>query len=184
MAGSIRPHPVTGPWSGVRKLPTTILPTPPSLSTTITSTSIPLAAVAATIRSTATICPPTSDPTACSTESATVPSATTQKVHNTAPKCGLGGPYDSGSNACGWCQEDSLPPPNASMGSVPRCGRCGRLDDVANICAAPLRYKGTCDLCGQFGHRWYHCVKNRSAPAPPHANVMTSPPHHRTCIVE
>ena len=63
------------------------------------------------------------------------------------------------------------------MGSVPRCERCGRLGHVANICATPLRYEGTCDLCGQFGHRWYRCVRNRSAPAPPHANVMASPPH-------
>ena len=38
-----------------------------------------------------------------------------QQVHNTAPKCGLGGPYDSGSNACGWYHEDFPPPPNAPI---------------------------------------------------------------------
>ena len=97
-----------------------------------------------------------------------------QQLHSQRPDCGIGGPFDNGSNAV-WDQKESPPPPNAPMGSVPRCGRCGKLGHVANICAAPPRFEGTCDLCGQYGHRWQHCVKNRSAPAPPHANVVTPP---------
>ena len=49
---------------------------------------------------------------------------------------GLGGPFDGGTNAGGWPQEESSP---SSNGSVPHCERCGRKGYMARICRAPLR---------------------------------------------
>ena len=82
---------------------------------------------------------------------------------------GLGGPFDGGTNAGGWPQEESPPSPN---GSVPHCERCGRKDHVARICRAPLRFEGTCGTCGQYGHRMRHCIRNQPAP---HAHVIAAP---------
>ena len=53
--------------------------------------------------------------------------------HHASPKCGIGGPFDCGSNATGWYQEESPPPPNSPMGSVYQCKRCGRLGHMAQI---------------------------------------------------
>ena len=67
-----------------------------------------------------------------------------------AANFGLGGPFDGGTNAGGWPQEESPP---SSKGSVPHCERCGRKGHVARICRAPSRLEGTCGTCGQYGHR-------------------------------
>ena len=40
-----------------------------------------------------------------------------QQLHSQRPDCGIGGPFDNGSNAV-WDQKESPPPPNAPMGSV------------------------------------------------------------------
>ena len=82
---------------------------------------------------------------------------------------GLGGPFDGGTNAGGWPQEESPPSPN---GSVPHYERCGRKGHVARICRAPLRFEGTCGTCGQYGHRMRHCIRNQPAP---HAHVVAAP---------
>ena len=59
------------------------------------------------------------------------------------PNGGSGGPFDCGSNANGWYQEESPPPPNSPMGSVYQCKRCGRLGHMAQICTTPQRFEGT-----------------------------------------
>ena len=82
---------------------------------------------------------------------------------------GLGGPFDGGTNAGGWPQEESPP---SSNGSVPHCERCGRKGHMARICRAPLRFEGTCGFCGQYGHRMRHCIRNQPAP---HAHVVAAP---------
>ena len=82
---------------------------------------------------------------------------------------GLGGPFDGGSNAGGWPQEESPP---SSNGSVPHCERCGRKGHMARICRAPLRFEGTCGFCGQYGHRMRHCIRNQPAP---NAHVVAAP---------
>ena len=84
-------------------------------------------------------------------------------------KFGLGGPFDGGTNAGGWPQEESPPSPD---GSVPHCERCGRKDHVARICRAPSRFEGICDTCGQYGHRMRYCIRNQPAP---HAHVIAGP---------
>ena len=81
--------------------------------------------------------------------------------HHASPKCGIGGPFDCGSNATGWYQEESPPPPNSPMGSVYQCKRCGRLGHMAQICTTPQRFKGTCNSCGQYGHRYHNCITNK-----------------------
>ncbi|CAB1098118.1 unnamed protein product [Ectocarpus sp. CCAP 1310/34] len=83
---------------------------------------------------------------------------------------GVGGIYDCGSNAV-YHQPESLPPPGAPMGTVHRCGRCGRNDHHAIDCAAPRRFEGTCGACGQYGHMWRNCAKSNRHP---HLNVVTS----------
>ena len=82
---------------------------------------------------------------------------------------GLGGPFDGGTNAGGWPQEESPP---SSNGSVPHCEPCGRKGHMARICRAPLRFEGTCGFCGQYGHRMRHCIRNQPAP---HAHVVAAP---------
>ena len=82
---------------------------------------------------------------------------------------GLGGPFDGGTNAGGWPQEESPP---SSNGSVPHCERCGRKGHMARICRAPLRFEGTCGFCGQYGHRMRHCIRNQPAL---HAHVVAAP---------
>ena len=82
---------------------------------------------------------------------------------------GLGGPFDGGTNAGGWPQEESPPSPD---GSGPHCERCGRKGHVARICRAPSRFEETCGFCGQYGHRMRHCIRNQPAP---HAHVVAAP---------
>ena len=82
---------------------------------------------------------------------------------------GLGGPFDGGTNAGGWPQEESPPSPD---GSGPHCERCGRKGHVARICRAPSRFEGICDTCGQYGHRMRYCIRNQRAP---HAHVVAAP---------
>ena len=82
---------------------------------------------------------------------------------------GLGGPFDGGTNAGGWPQEESPPSPD---GSGPHCERCGRKGHVARICRAPSRFEGICDTCGQYGHRMRYCIRNQPAP---HAHVVATP---------
>ena len=82
---------------------------------------------------------------------------------------GLGGPFDGGTNARGWPQEESPPSPD---GSRPHCERCGRKGHVARICRAPSRFEGICDTCGQYGHRMRYCIQNQPAP---HAHVVAAP---------
>ena len=82
---------------------------------------------------------------------------------------GLGGPFDGGTNAGGWPQEESPP---SSHGSVPHCEQCGRKGHMARICRTPLRFEGTCGFCGQYGHRMRHCIRNQPAP---HAHVVAAP---------
>ena len=82
---------------------------------------------------------------------------------------GLGGPFDGGTNAGGWPQEESSPSPD---GSRPHCERCGRKGHVARICRAPSRFEGICDTCGQYGHRMRYCIQNQPAP---HAHVFAAP---------
>ena len=77
---------------------------------------------------------------------------------------GLGGPFDGGTNAGGWPQEESPPSPN---GSVPHCERCGRKGHMARICRAPLRFEGTCGS-------WPHCL----CPAAPNFGVALPSPRH------
>ena len=97
-----------------------------------------------------------------------------QQHHRPPPKpltvnFGHGGPFDGGTNAGGWPQEESPPSPN---GSVPHCERCGRKGHVARICRAPSRFEGTCGTCGQYGHRMRYCIRNQPAP---HAHVVAAP---------
>ena len=82
---------------------------------------------------------------------------------------GLGGPFDGGTNAGGWPQEESPPSPD---GSRPHCERCGRKGHVARICRVPSRFEGICDTCGQYGHRMRYCIQNQPAP---HAHVVAAP---------
>ena len=82
---------------------------------------------------------------------------------------GLGGPFDGGTNAGGWPQEESPPSPD---GSGPHCERCGRKGHVARICRAPSRFEGICDTCGQYGHHMRYCIRNQPAP---HAHVVAAP---------
>ena len=82
---------------------------------------------------------------------------------------GLGGPFDGGTNAGGWPQEESPPSPD---GSGPHCERCGRKSHVARICRAPSRFEGICNSCGQYGHRMRYCIRNQPAP---HAHVVAAP---------
>ena len=84
-------------------------------------------------------------------------------------KFGLGGPFDGGTNAGEWPQEESPPSPD---GSGPHCERCGRKGHVARICRAPSRFEGICDTCGQYGHRMRYCIRNKPAP---HAHVVAAP---------
>ena len=84
-------------------------------------------------------------------------------------KFGLGGPFDGGTNAGEWPQEESPPSPD---GSGPHCERCGRKGHVARICRAPWRFEGICDTCGQYGHRMRYCIRNKPAP---HAHVVAAP---------
>ena len=97
-----------------------------------------------------------------------------QQQHRPPPKpltasFGLGGPFDGGTNAGGWPQEESPPSPN---GSVPHCERCGRKGHVARICGAPSRFGGICGTCGQYGHRMRYCIRNQPAPC---AHVVAAP---------
>ena len=82
---------------------------------------------------------------------------------------GFGGPFDGGTNAGGWPQEETPPSPD---GSGPHCERCGRKGHVARICRAPSRFEGICDTCGQYGHRMRYCIRNQPAP---HAHVVAPP---------
>ena len=82
---------------------------------------------------------------------------------------GLGGPFDGGTNAGGWPQEESPPSPD---GSALHCERCGRKGHVARICRAPSRFEGICDTCGQYDHRMRYCIRNQPAP---HAHVVAAP---------
>ena len=82
---------------------------------------------------------------------------------------GLGGPFDGGTNAGGWPQEESPPSPD---GSGPHCECCGRNGHVARICRAPSRFEGICDTCGQYGHRMRYCIRNQPVP---HAHVVAAP---------
>ena len=83
---------------------------------------------------------------------------------------GLGGPFDGGTNAGGWSQEESPPSPD---GSVPHCERCERKGHVARICRAPSQFEGICDTCGQYGHRMRYCIRNQPAP---HAHIVAASP--------
>ena len=94
--------------------------------------------------------------------------------HHASPKWGIGGPFDCGSNATGWYQEESLPPPNSPMGSVYQCKRCGRLGHMAQICTTPQRFEGTCNSCGQYGHRHHNCITNKYY-RKANANVVSYP---------
>ena len=86
----------------------------------------------------------------------------------------IGGPFDYCSNATGWYQEESPPPPNSPMGSVYQCKRCGRLGHMAQICTTPQRFEGTCNSCGQYGHRYHSCVANKYH-THAHAKVISYP---------
>ena len=72
---------------------------------------------------------------------------------------GESGPFDCGSSATGWYQEESPPPPNSPMGSVYQCKRCGRLGLMAEICTTPQRFEDTCNSCDQYGHRHYNYAR-------------------------
>ena len=95
--------------------------------------------------------------------------------HHASPKYGIGGPFDCGSNATGWYQEESPPPPNSPMGSVYQCKRCRRLEHMAQICTTPQRFEGTCNSCGQYGHRYHNCITNTYHNTHAHANVISYP---------
>ena len=95
--------------------------------------------------------------------------------HHASPKWGIGGPFDYGSTATGWYQEESPPPPNSPMGSVCQCKRCGRLGHMAQICTTPQRFEGTCNSCGQYGHRHHNCITNTYHNTHAHANVISYP---------
>ena len=86
---------------------------------------------------------------------------------------GLGGPFNGGTNARGWPQEELPPSPN---GSVPHCEQCGRKGHVARTCRTPPRFEGICGTCGQYGHRMRYCIRNQPAP---HVHVVAAPiaPH-------
>ena len=43
---------------------------------------------------------------------------------------------------------------------------------MARICRAPSRFEGTCDTCGQYGHRMRYFIQNQPAP---HAHVVAAP---------
>ena len=94
--------------------------------------------------------------------------------HHASPKYEIGGPFDCGSNATGWCQEESPPPPNSPMGSVYQCKRCGRLGHMAQICTTPQRFEGICNSCGQYGHRYHNCITNKYL-THGHAKVISYP---------
>ena len=95
--------------------------------------------------------------------------------HHVSPKWGIGGPFDCGSNATGWYQEESPPPPSSPMGSVCQCKRCGgRLGYMAQIVTTPQRFEGACNSCGQYGHRHHNCITNKYN-THAHANVINYP---------
>ena len=94
--------------------------------------------------------------------------------HHASPKCGIGGPFDCGSNATGWYQEEPPPPPSSPMGSVYQCKRCGRLGHMAQICTTPQRFEGTCNSCGQYGYRFHNCITNKYH-THAHAKVISYP---------
>ena len=94
--------------------------------------------------------------------------------HHASPKCGIGGPFDCGSNATGWYQEESPLPPNSPMDNVYQCKRCGRLGHMAQICTTPQRFEGTCNSCGQYGHRYHNCITNKYH-THAHAKVISYP---------
>ena len=58
------------------------------------------------------------------------------------------------------------------MCAVYRCGRCGKHRLKSEHCAAPRRFEGTCDVCGQYGHKWRNSAL--SSRGQPHLNVFTS----------
>ena len=95
--------------------------------------------------------------------------------HHASPKWGIGGPFDCGSNATGCYQEESLPPPNTPMGGVYQCKRCGRLGRMVQICTTPQRFEGTCNSCGQYGHRHHNCITNTYHNTHAHANIISYP---------
>ena len=95
--------------------------------------------------------------------------------HHVSPKWGIGGPFDCGSNATGWYQEESPLPPSSPMGSVCQCKRCGgRLGYMAQIVTTPQRFEGACNSCGQYGHRHHNCITNKYN-THAHANVINYP---------
>ena len=94
--------------------------------------------------------------------------------HHASPKCGIGGPFDCGSNATGLYQKESPPPPNSPMGSMYQCKRRGRLGHMAQICTTPQRFEGTCNCCGQHGHRYHNCITNKYH-THAHAKVISYP---------
>ena len=87
------------------------------------------------------------------------------------PTIGVGGIYDSGSNAV-YFQKDLPPPPGAPTRAVYRCGRCGKHGYKSEHCAAPCRFEGICGACSQYGHIWRKCAL--SSHGQPHLNVFTS----------
>ena len=95
--------------------------------------------------------------------------------HHASPKWGIGGPFDCGSNATGWYQEESPAPPNSPMGGMYQCKRCGRLEHMAQICTTPQRFEGTCKSCGQYGHRHHNCIANTYHNTHAHANIISYP---------
>ena len=94
--------------------------------------------------------------------------------HHASPKWGIGGPFDCGSNATRWYQEESPPLPNSPMSSVYQCKRCGRLGHMAQICTTPQRFEGTCNSCSQYGPRHHNCITNKYHTRA-HANVTSYP---------
>ena len=72
------------------------------------------------------------------------------------PTWGPGGKFDCGSNAA-YVQKKSPPPAGAPMGAVHVCPRCGRYGHTLDICVAPPRFEGNCEVCGQYGHMRRHC---------------------------
>ena len=49
---------------------------------------------------------------------------------------------------------------------------------MAEICTTPQRFEGTCNSCGQYGHRHYNCITKKSNlpyPTHVHANVISYP---------
>ena len=96
--------------------------------------------------------------------------------HHASPKWGIGGPFDCGSNATEWYQEESPPPPNSPMGGVYQRKRYGRLGHMAQICTTQQRFEGTCNSCGQYSHRHHNCIiTNTYHNTHAHVNVISYP---------